>query len=381
MSYEEGLIEPPDSVWQRLVDTHCHPTDDPSQWSEDVSLLSRKIADARVGKIVAMSTSFRDQSLVAELAELHPDKIVPCFGHHPWFVHTISLSHPAPSKEEHYSQIFGPLTAGSELEEIMPELSEPRSLQDVLGELRSNLDRFSHAMLGEVGIDRAFRIPRKRWSYEPAQEASNGTRNADAKECCVQDGAKEKDVAAPPAADKPKLTKLKTPIEHQLAVVKAQIAIAVELGRNVSFHSVQAAGKTVELMKELCMVHNGGFSLGIRDINISFHSCTMDANVVKTLQKTHANAYIGFSTPINHRHSNHRDILAASDPNRILPESDWHSAEGLASRVWQATRLIGEIHVNPDEDPDAFGTRQLEANWKRFVRNRAVAGDDSDSDG
>jgi TatD related DNase len=58
-------------VLRHVVDVHCHPTDSPIplQSMQELSIT-----------ICAMSTRPSDQVLVRELAEAHPDKVVPCFG-------------------------------------------------------------------------------------------------------------------------------------------------------------------------------------------------------------------------------------------------------------------------------------------------------------
>ena len=58
-------------VLQHVTDVHCHPTDSPipRESMQDLSIT-----------ICAMSTRPSDQVLVRELAEAHPDKVVPCFG-------------------------------------------------------------------------------------------------------------------------------------------------------------------------------------------------------------------------------------------------------------------------------------------------------------
>jgi Tat protein secretion system quality control protein TatD with DNase activity len=45
-----------------------------------------------------------------------------------------------------------------------------------------------------------------------------------------------------------RLTPFKVSMAHQRAIVEAQMEIAVELGVNVSFHSVAAAGQYLEVL-------------------------------------------------------------------------------------------------------------------------------------
>ncbi|KAN0062658.1 Cut9-interacting protein scn1 [Thecaphora frezii] len=446
----QQLPPPPEALRHLLVDSHAHPADDPCTFDEAASpaVLRDKLRRCRVGTVVAMSTSQRDLPIVrglAEAEEAKPSKrdgatadaerapeVVACFGIHPWFTHAISLSaSPPQDKSEHYRHVFaGQREAEAELAEILDELPPPVSLQAVIAALRNDLEAHPGAMLGEVGIDRAFRIPRKRWSYDPANGNASGsaaaTRNAQPGSsqaggcgCSSSDVAQGRNGAEEDgeARSKPKLTRLKTPLDHQLAVLKAQIALAVELGRNVSFHSVQASGATVDLVKQLHMLHPGGFQTGVRDINLSFHSCTMDPNIVRTLQKTYPNVFIGFSTTINKIKANHRDIIRAADADRLLVESDFHEVDGMAARLWEAVRVVGEVWSGlgedevqskkqqrcDDDDGQADsrergvegeldriwrkGAERLAENWRRFRRNGAVqrqegetSGEDSEDD-
>ncbi|PWN48497.1 Metallo-dependent hydrolase [Violaceomyces palustris] len=403
MESYQTLSTPPESVWPRLFDvTHCHPADDPTRWT-DRSRLHKKLEDSKLGTIVAMSTNFEDQDIVAEMATLSDGKVLPCFGYHPWFVHSISLRNPPLPKREHYQSIFGEKQMRNftdDFEQVLPELADPVPIGRALAILRSNLERFPDAMLGEVGLDRAFRIPFKAWSYRPEneqrmEEGEVETPSSSSSCCCsTRKGHGEvKDLVEgnegwrkgrrgsmtktrTPLSDGRRLTKLQTPIEHQAAVLKAQIGVAVELGRNVSFHAVQCSGRVMDLMKELCMEHPGGFQNGFRDINLVLHSCTLDQNIVKSLQSKHSNLYFSFSTAINLRHKVLRDQIKTCRPERILSESDHHTVEGFEQRVWDVVKLIGDVLLGDVEEGgedevqryDGVVSR-LESNWRGFCRN------------
>ncbi|EPQ26760.1 uncharacterized protein PFL1_05739 [Pseudozyma flocculosa PF-1] len=425
----DELPSPPPELVHLLVDTHAHPADDPCTYDSSLSApaaadaLKQRLQSCPMATVVAMSTSYRDQPIVQQLASSSlssssssqspsQDKLLPCFGLHPWFAHTVSLAESPPKdKRQHYLDLFaGQKSAEDEVDEILADLPDPTTLSDLLRRVRQGLESHPTAILGEVGIDRAFRIPRKRWSYDPF--SGNATKN-NTHTCCSKHadgpngslGDDDDDATATARTTKPKLTRLKTPLPHQLAIVRAQISLAVELGRNVSFHSVQASGATLDLMRELHLLHPGGFSLGMRDINVSFHSCTMDVNIVKTLQKTYPNAYIGFSSTINSIKDNHRDVIQTADAKRILVESDFHRVDGMAKRVWEATRIVGEVwagwsdaeleqkrsdHAAAKQSGQDGETeldvawrkaaQQLARNWRRFCRNGAVTRDDDDED-
>lgn len=162
-------------------------------------------------------------------------------GYHPWFSHWITLSASPPSKEAHYRPLLldsaesHPISQEklAVFERLLPSLPEPRFLHDVLADLRQNFTEFPQAMLGEIGLDRSARIPF---------------------DC---------------DAERRELSPFTIPLGHQLAVVEAQIGLAVELKRNISFHSVKAQNATVELLNRMGKEHGELWT----QISIDLHSC------------------------------------------------------------------------------------------------------------
>ncbi|SPO32215.1 related to Cut9 interacting protein scn1 [Ustilago trichophora] len=339
------------SLVNLLIDTHCHPTDDPSVYTlgnnDNISSLSDRIAVSPVAKFVCMSTNARDQTLVAQLALLQPTRVIPCFGWHPWFTHHISLLHPAPSKNDHYHTLFGTTSSPrykEELESIWDDLPEPISLETVLAGIEENFNRFPQALLGEVGIDRAFRIPRKPWDYNPHSHTHS-------------------DSALP------KLTKLKTPPQHQLTILQSQLSLALTHKRNVSLHTVQAAGLTTTLLSHL--KHTSISSFGA--IRISLHSCTLDNNVIKSILKQHKNIYIGFSSSINHKQILDKSCLAQVDMHQVLVESDHHTVKEMEGCLVRANEYFANLHGLKAED----AAKQLRRNWQTFYGTMLDKGSES----
>ncbi|QRW16488.1 hypothetical protein RhiXN_04489 [Rhizoctonia solani] len=82
-----------------------------------------------------------------------------CFGYHPWWSHRISiLDTPLPA-EEHYRGLFNPSEKQEDVfQAVISSLPPPRPLKDVISELKQNLQLSSSTMLGEVGVDRSFRV-------------------------------------------------------------------------------------------------------------------------------------------------------------------------------------------------------------------------------
>lgn len=388
MAFEEDDVheKPPERVWPLLNDVHCHPTDDPKPW-RDINTLSQKLKDVKIGSICAMSTSVQDQEYVSQLADQLPEKIIPAFGYHPWFVHFISTDVNESSKD-HYRRLFQAEKAKDELEELLPGLPDPIPLSLILSTLRTNLERYPKAILGEVGVDRAFRLPKdpKGWTREPDDLANNHTLAL---------------------RDRP-LTNLNTPIQHQLHIIKEQFTIAIELGRSVSLHSVRAGGATVTLLDDLKKmfpnqqqglnkkqrrlqkrkliqqakeVEDGKESKRcFQDINVDMHSCTLSAPMISQLQQKHPNLYISFSIATNAKQKDLYQQILACDPKRLLIESDYHSAEDLGSRCWQmirlATDVLGDKLIDSSYELEEryFKAAQIfNQNWIRFLGHYLVA--------
>lgn len=100
-------------------------------------------------------------------------------------------------------------------------------------------------MVGEVGLDRAFRVP--------------------------------VDYYASPRV----LTSFSIPLEHQLTLLEAQLELAVELGRNVSIHSVKAQQATTDLLAKMKKKH--GAEIWNR-ISVDMHSCGLSPQTWRDLE-------------------------------------------------------------------------------------------------
>ncbi|KAJ4002267.1 hypothetical protein F5050DRAFT_1559054 [Lentinula boryana] len=321
---------PSSEILRHLVDVHCHPTDAPSISPASMEKLGITIC--------AMSSKASDQLLVYNLAKSYPKKVIPCFGYHPWFSHLICLRGNV-SKEDHYRELFYISQSDEDLETLntlLDILPAPIPLDDVIMELRQNFRDFPDAMLGEVGLDRAFRIP---FDYDASPR---------------------------------KLSPFTVPINHQVAILQAQINLAVELGRNISLHSVRAHQPTMELLARMEIQH--GVDSWNR-ISLDLHSCGFSPEMLKDIQRRYPNAFLSLSTVINGRSPNHISLIKVCDPLRILVESDYNDVDMCTEQTWDMVRTVADVKGWPietewNEDNDHSserGTvRRLEENWLRF---------------
>lgn len=350
---------PPPEVFAHLIDVHCHPTVAPTITASTIESLPCTLC--------AMSSRVEDQSKVAALVRARPDRVVPGFGYHPWWVHRISLHAPAgttPDRAAHYRALFllssssPPQPPSAELEtafaRLLPTLPQPIPLADVLADVRARLIEFPTAMLGEVGIDRAARIP------------FVGTD--------VSEGGNDDDNGAHHT-----LSPFLTPAAHQLTILEAQLALAIELRRNVSLHSVKSPAQTRALFDNMAAKYGTAWFA----ISVDVHSCTLSPEVWRDIEKRHPNVYLSLSTAINGRSPSHIALIRACTPSRILVESDYHDACDAPARTWDMACIVADAlgwpiedrwDDSPERDESEWGVvRRLEANWRAFVRGGHLA--------
>ena len=196
-----------------------------------------------------MATRGEDQDLVARFAERagvtqtskdrlkQPDtqcQIIPSFGWHPWFSHQvyddIALSTEYPlgptDKLAHYKSVIFPPPDDDEFVQSLPD---PRPLSSLLDQIRSNLHSHPYALVGEIGLDRSFRLP-ENWLPNVHTE-----RHQD---------------MAPGGREGRRLSQFKVNMDHQRKILKAQLNLAGEMQRAVSVHGVAAHGVLFETAQE-----------------------------------------------------------------------------------------------------------------------------------
>lgn len=404
MKQEQSNEELPFPWELGVYDAHCHPTDTMTS-IDDIPAMNAKA-------LTIMATREQDQDLVSkvafkhgELGSTHPNsvrnshsnkpvnRILPCFGWHPWFSHmvfddtTIDGHHNSPvNKKEHYKAVLTPSIEENEI--LLGELPAPRSLSSLISDTKERLWRHPNALVGEIGLDRSFRIPN---TWHPDGGDKDPSRTAGTRE-----GRK--------------LSPHRVQLAHQKVILKAQLKLAGDLRRAVSIHSVQAHGAIFDILQELWSGYEkevissrqrkrrvsvdrahddeseeeslidgnmktnkerklyGGISLPFPP-RICMHSYSGPVEPLKQFlhPSVPADIYFSFSDVINFSSDSFDrvvEVIKALPENRILVESDLHCAgKPMDDMLEQIVRRICSIRGWGLDD----GVRILGQNWKRFA--------------
>ncbi|KAL8996336.1 MAG: hypothetical protein Q9169_004136 [Polycauliona sp. 2 TL-2023] len=378
-----------------VFDAHCHPTDTIASLDDIPKMKARALT--------IMATRGQDQHLVCQFArkygvdetslttlrnQTHIESskcIVPSFGWHPWFSHEIyddtgpvTSEIQKPDVVQHYLSV---LTPPPDNHDFISSLPEPKSFSELLTQMRNNLEEFSYALVGEIGIDRSFRLP---MHWVPDEKANRD------------------DDLTPGGREGRHLTPYRVQIDHQRRIMKAQLDLAGALNRPVSIHGVAAHGIVYETLKETwkdyereipskkrskrksnaAVAYGNGTTPKHADgegkhvptgtkpypPRICLHSFSGPLDTLKQYlaPAIPATIYFSFSCLVNlsSRTDKAFAVIEAVPDDQILVESDLHSAgdrmdELLEDVVRSVCKIKGWTLT--------AGVNQLAQNWKRFV--------------
>lgn len=379
-------------------DAHCHPTD-------TVPSLNN-IAGMKTRALTIMATRGQDQRLVADFAdnlgvmddaitalectngcEKSRGFIIPAFGWHPWFSHQIIVDEKdrAPSKLDHYRMVISP---SPDNDDFIATFPDPQPLSALLDQTRIYLQRYPYAIVGEIGLDHAFRIPK----------------------CEIADNGYERDPALTPGGREGRqLSNYRVDMQHQRKVLKAQLDIAAEMQRAVSVHGVAAHGLVFETLRESWRGHErstlskrerkrrASFNAAHQLVakmeaekqssipvdpkpfppRICLHSFSGPADT--TRQYLHPSVpaiiFFSFSHLINFSSSSSKAVavIQAVPDDRILAESDLHAAgEKMDGLLETVIRKICQVKGWALED----GVKQLRLNWLHYIFGKRPGNED-----
>ncbi|MCJ1480749.1 hypothetical protein MMC06_000904 [Schaereria dolodes] len=374
-----------------VYDAHCHPTDTIASLNDIPKMKARVLT--------IMATRAQDQELVAEFAsrygvidagfeEVEPIgnatcQVIPSFGWHPWFSHQMyddtkfgsEGGRKGVDKVDHYKSVLTPVPQDHD---FLVALPDPRPLSEYLSQTKRYLSRYPFALVGEIGLDRSFRIPTN-WPPKEQDEKKSGH--------------------TPGSREGRRLSPYRVQMDHQRRVLKAQLNLAGQLQRAVSVHGVAAHGVVFETLKEtwsglekelvskrtkkrrgsVAAAHEhekDGGDAGRIDSSpkpfpprICLHSYSGPPEALK--QYLHpsvpASIFFSFSQVINFStaaSSKAIEVIKAIPKDRILVESDLHCAgERMDSLLEEMVRSVCRTKGWSLED----GAKQVAANWKHFV--------------
>lgn len=385
-SHDQAKLPPPVNngpfPWHLPVfDAHCHPTDTMS------SIDSFKTM--RASALAIMATRLQDQDLIADVASVHGVKgraslrgrvdgyqndgrleavsvsvsaadatptvqrtcqAIPSFGWHPWFSYQMyddvaaEPTYQPPSGDEtdetallaakrvHYQAVLAP---SPQDDGFITTLPTPIPVSSFISSTRTWLDSYPLALVGEIGLDKAFRLPQK-WDAAFAASRDDG----------LTPGGREGRLLSPH----------RVRMQHQQTILRAQLRLAGETGRPVSLHGVQAHGvlydtvsscwkgheKHIPSRREKRMVAPGAENDSDNEDadstgkpypqRICLHSYSGSVEGLKQWQNPTAPAkvYVSFSVAVNLSTEASREkfaeVVRAVPDDKVLVESDMHIA-------------------------------------------------------
>lgn len=374
-----------------IFDAHCHPT--------DIMVSIKEIASMKARCLTIMASRSQDQDLVVQVAKQYPllgrkdlaDSsrrfVIPAFGWHPWFSHQMFDDRDArdsihPDALDHYKRVLVPVPNDDDFLRTLPA---PQPLSQFLRATEARLQEYPNALVGEVGLDRAFRLPVG--PFYPPGSISNKA-----------DGYQSEQYTPGSREGRP-LTPYKVSMEHQKMVLRAQLDVAAKLRRPVSIHCVQSHGVIVDILQSMWAGHEKPSKrqqkrrksvTGAHDAEdemnfdksetknefcppypprICMHSYSGPVDPLKQFfdKRVPVEFFFSFSQVINFSPVNNNkalEVIRAVPESQILVESDYHCAgRDMDEFLFQIMEKVCEIkNWNVRQ-----GAEILRRNWERFI--------------
>ncbi|KAF2820987.1 Metallo-dependent hydrolase [Ophiobolus disseminans] len=288
------------------------------------------------------------------------------------------------TKVEHYRSVLQPSheNPSNEYRKIYLSLPDPTPFSAFLAQTRQYLQRYPYALVGEIGLDRSFRIPEPWVEHEDLWSKRNHN-------------------LTPGGREGRRLTPFRCSPQHQKKIFKLQLQLAAEMGRGVSVHGVQAHGLVFESLQELWRGHEkevlskrerkkrGQDHASVEDSvssapetdtqprpyppRICLHSYSGNASNFKQYLNPAipAQIFASFSTAINlgdaledETPASFEEIIKTVPDHMVLVESDLHTAgEEMDRRIEDIVKRICRVKGWGLEE----GVKQLGNNWRAFA--------------
>ncbi|KAL1836016.1 hypothetical protein VTJ49DRAFT_5687 [Mycothermus thermophilus] len=242
-----------------LADAHCHPTDTmasiasiPSMRARVLTIMATRSQDQDLVASVASKHAIRDRAALASgPAEGGTDRVVPAFGWHPWFSYQLYDDAaavergPTTTTEELKAKHYGAVLSPAPDDAFVAGLPDPVPLSQFLADTRRRVLDAGVAMIGEVGLDKAFRLP---WPWGVSQGGAGQEESKKGEQQPQQQATPE---ITPGGREGRMLSPHHVRMPHQVRVLEAQLRLAGELGVPVSVHGVQAHGVLFDVLAGL----------------------------------------------------------------------------------------------------------------------------------
>lgn len=284
-------------------------------------------------------------------------------------------------KMQHYQSV---LTPQSTDQGFLLSLPDPQPFSKFLNQTKAYLEKYPLALVGEVGLDKQFRIPDV---WLPAQKEERD------------------DSLTPGGREGRKLSPYRVAMDHQRTVLLAQLRLAGEMRRAVSVHGVQAHGALFDTLSETWKGHqkktpskkeqqkkkrenasrpSDPEEHENRDANthsqglpypprICLHSFSGPADQVRQYinPSIPADIFFSFSSVINfggpHGDTKTEEAIKAAPDDKIVVESDLHTAgDRMDGYLEEIVKKVCSLKGWELED----GVARLGQNWKAFVFGR-----------
>lgn len=268
-----------------FTDAHCHiGTDvDPSRINELVTKYSK---DDSL-KLILMSSNHIDYKYVDKFGEL--GNVTPSFGVHPWYSHIFTFEETPVDKKQHYESVFQKEVD----EEFLKILPDPINFQTHLNVLQKLIKKYQVCVIGEIGLDKLFRIPTSGFYSNPE--------------------FKGKDI---------KLTNYKTSMDHQKKIFIEQLKLGVELNLPISLHNVKSGGVIYEIISRYCLTDDYIGSICLHSYTGSIETLEL---FIKSFKKRKCKIFVSLSSYINNNEGKNdflEKILEVLPNDAVLTETD-----------------------------------------------------------
>lgn len=324
----------------KLYDAHCHVS--VACLGIDEAELGQELAAGNPGELggflemALMSTNQFDWTIVRDAGHKYGG-VIGGFGIHPWYSHMFVVGGIVTDKRQHYSDVFGEPVE----DVVLANLPEPISLDKHFEALQQCLEKLPRAIVGEIGLDKVFRIPKSGYLGNLL---------------CSEMG----------------LSPYKVTMAHQIKVFEKQILVALELGLPVSIHCVKCHGTLYQAVKSMLLKLST--SPGFR---LCLHSYTGSVDQAMLWLKLLPEVYFSFSRVINgadipKKKSQFAELISKLPDRCILIETDKaldiyyqdRTSSGHRKDLLAIQNIIAEIK----QWPELKASDTLYENWANYLK-------------